>query len=258
MAFFDIEATGISPRSDRIIDLAVIISHPNGEETEHTWRINPGMPIPPESTEIHGITDEDVKDSPLFADIADKIYAILKDCDLAGYNITRFDIPMLIEEFARTNTLFDMDNRSIVDVQRIFHRKEPRDLTAALSFYCGEKHTDAHGALPDVIATMKVFEGQYNKYADLPTSVSEIDEYCNPKGPSWADRMGRLKWLNGVLTLNFGKKKGLAIKDIYNEDPGFIQWILRNDFPDDTKKILQNAIAGNGPKPPTTDPSQNH
>jgi DNA polymerase-3 subunit epsilon len=250
LAFFDIEATGISPRADRIIDLAVVTIHTNGEESTHQWRINPGVPIPPETTAIHGITDDDVKESPLFADVADEIFDIFNPCDLAGYNNTRFDIPMLIEELARANVLFNMEDRRIVDIQRIYHRREPRDLTAALSYFAGEEHTDAHGALPDVIATIKVLEGQFEKYPDLPVSVEELDEYCNPRDPSWADKVGRLKWNNGVLTLNFGKKKGLSIESILNEDSGFIQWILRNDFPEDTKRILKNAIAGNWPEAP--------
>jgi DNA polymerase-3 subunit epsilon len=250
LAFFDIVATGISTRADRIVELAIVILYPDGHNSEHIWRVNPGMPIPQESIAIHGITDEDVKDSPRYSEIADEISEVLEGCDLAGYNNTRFDIPMLIEEFARANIIFDMENRRNVDIQRIFHRNEPRTLTAALSYYCDEEHVDAHGALPDVIATIKVFEGQYKKYDSLPESVEELDEYCNPRDPSWADRIGRLKWTDGILTLNFGKKKGQSIESILQEDSGFIQWILRNDFPDDTKKILRDAIEGNWPEPP--------
>lgn len=250
LAIFDIEATGTSTRADRIIELGVIKIMPGGDREIFCWKINPGMPIPPESSEIHGITDADVVDAPEFKDVAKEIFETLNNCDLGGYNNTRFDIPMLMEEFSRVNIFFDIEDRRIIDIQRIFHRREPRDLTAALSFYCGEQHIDAHGALPDVEATIKVLEGQYLKYHDLPVSVDELDEYCNPRDPTWADRIGRLKWVDGKMTINFGKKKGTPVSDILKEDPGFIQWMLRNDFPADTKKLLNDATHGTFPEPP--------
>lgn len=249
IAFFDIEATGISPRADRIIELAVVKIHPDGTTEDFTWRINPEMPIPHESTLIHGITDADIAECPTFRQLADEINSALKDCDLAGYNNLRFDIPMLVEEFLKAQIYFDLENRRVIDVQRIFHKREPRTLSAALSFYCGEMHLDAHGAMPDVLATIRVLQGQYERYQDLPKSIDEIDEYCNPRDPAWADRQGRLRWTSGELAINFGKKKGVLIKTIMQEDPGFLQWILRNDFPSDTKKILQDAINGVWPTP---------
>ena len=191
LAFFDIESTGTSPRGDRIIDMAITKIFPDGERRTYTYRVNPEMPIPEGSTRIHGITDDDVRESPTFKEIAEKVCELLDDSDLAGYNIVRFDVPMLQEEFKRAGVTFDTESRRMIDVQRIFHRKEPRDLSAALSFYCGEMHMGAHGAEDDVLATIRVLEGQYDKYNDLPTDPDALHDYCNPKDPDWVDRTGR-------------------------------------------------------------------
>jgi DNA polymerase-3 subunit epsilon len=250
LAFFDIEATGISPRADRIIDLAIVTLNPDGTRDTHTFRVNPEMPIPEESTKIHGITDQDVENSPTFKEVAPEINSVLEGCDLGGYNIVRFDIPMLAEEFIRCGIKFDVDSRRLIDAQRIFHRREPRDLTAALSFYCGELHMGAHGAEADVLATIQVLEGQFAKYQDLPGEMDSLHDYCNPRDPSWVDRQGRLKWSGGKVALNFGKKKGQLLRRIVEEDPGFIKWMLRSDFPADTRQIVQDAMQGIWPEPP--------
>ena len=150
LAIFDIESTGMNPRTDRIVEIAFIFVRPDGGETTEVFRVNPEMPIPPEVTQIHGISDADVRDCPTFKALAPKLLALLEGCDLGGYNLLRFDIPMLIEEFLRASIRFSIEGRRIVDVQRIYHKKEPRDLTAALAFYCGGAvHTDAHGAAAD-------------------------------------------------------------------------------------------------------------
>jgi DNA polymerase-3 subunit epsilon len=250
LAFFDIESTGISPRADRIIELAVVRIHPDGNRDSRRWLVNPGIAIPPETTRIHGFTDADVKDCPPFPAVADSAYRYLEGCDLGGYNLLRFDVPMLVEEFARAGLFFDIEDRNIVDVQRIFHQKEPRDLTAALAFYCGEMHLDAHGAEADVLATIRVLEGQYRQYNDLPQDMNALDTFCNPRDPDWADRSGRLKWENGSLTVNFGKNKGRTLKSMLDEEPGFVRWMLRSDFPRDTKAILEDVLQGVWPEPP--------
>ncbi len=248
LAVFDIESTGIAPRADRIVELAVIKLMPNNTRQTRTWRINPGMPIPPEATAIHGITDEDVADCPAFDKVAQEILDTLEGCDLGGYNHMRFDIPMLIEEFDRVGIRFETAGRRIVDAQRIFHRREPRDLTAALSFYCGEMHLDAHGAEADVAATIRVLEGQFERYKDLPRDIDELHEYCDPRDPSWLDSAGRLRWADGEVVFNFSKNKGRTLKDVIENDTGFIKWMLRADFPRDTKEILQDAMDGKWPK----------
>ncbi len=250
MAVFDIESTGTSPRADRIIDLAIVKFTPQGGRELRAYRINPGMPIPPESTRIHGIGDADVANAPTFAAVAADIRGFLEGCDLAGYNILRFDIPMLAEEFQRVGTPLDLNNRRIVDAQRIYHRREPRDLTAALAFYCGELHLDAHGAAADVDATIRVLEGQFQRYADLPHDVPALHEYCDPKKPEWVDRAGRLAWRNGEAVVNFGKNKGAPLRRLATDDPNFLKWMVRGDFPLDTRQIVTDAIAGIFPKPP--------
>jgi DNA polymerase-3 subunit epsilon len=245
LAFFDIEATGISPRTDRIIELAIIkLLPPDGERIQKVYRINPEMPIPPEATDIHGISDDDVKDCPTFDQLAKDILDMLEGCDLAGYNIIRFDIPMLTEEFMRAKIRFDASTRRIIDAQRIFHKKEPRDLAAALMYYCHEEHQDAHGALADTDATLRVLEGQLKMYDDLPHDMASLSEYCNPKDPSWVDQAGRLKWEGSEVVLNFSKKKGMSLRNLAQEDPGFLRWMIRSDFPMDTREIVKNALDG--------------
>ncbi len=255
LAFFDIEATGISPRADRILELCIIRVCPLRGQDRYNQRFNPdGMKIPPESTAIHGIHDEDVKDCPTFAAEAQAILDFLEGCDLGGYNILRFDIPMLAEEMKRAGHSFSVNARRVLDVQRIFHIREPRDLSAALRFYCDTDHVDAHGAEADVVATMKVFEGQLEHYPDLPHSIEALDQVCNPQNPYWVDSTGRLRWLHGQVTINFGKNRGKLLRDLVENDKGFIKWLLKSDFPPDTREIVENAASHgrypDAPKPP--------
>lgn len=247
LAVFDIESTGTNRRADRIIDLAVVKIHPDGRTESHTFRVNPEMPIPPESTVIHGITDADVKDAPTFKQVARQVEDLLKDCDLAGFNITGFDIPVLQEEFLRAGLVFDMENRRVLDAQRIFHKRVPRDLPAALAFYCGEMHLDAHDAMADVDATIRVLRGQLERYTDLPRSMDGLDEFCNPRDPKWVDRAGKLKWDGDEAVLNFGKKQGRKLRDLVRDEPSFLEWMLKSDFPRETLEIVQNALKGKFP-----------
>lgn len=250
LAVFDIESTGVSPRADRMIELAVIRIEPDGQHRKQTWLLNPTVPIPTETTAIHGITNETVADCPTFADVAQAVDAFLAGCDLAGYNHTRFDIPMLCEEFARAGITFDIDSRRILDAQRIFHQREPRDLTAALAFYCQELHIDAHGAEADAEATLRVLEGQFARYPDLPRDMESLDRLLNQRDPFAVDRTGRLRWVDNEIFINFGRKKGQRLRDLITQDPGFLKWILRSDFPMDTREIVQNALDGRWPDPP--------
>ena len=245
LAVFDIEATGTNPRADRIIELSVVkLMPPKGEHQLHTFFMNPGIPIPPESTAIHGITPEDVTGKPTFKDLAPDIYRVFEGCDIGGYNVIRFDIPMLIEEFLRASINFTMDGRRVVDAQRIYHKREPRDLKAALSFYCNELFLEGHRAEADALATVRVLEGQLSRYSDLPKDLNELDKYCDLRDPSWVDRDGKLRWMNGEITINFGKNKGRTVSELTRVDVNFLKWILKSDFASDTKDIIRKILDG--------------
>ena len=162
---------------------------------------------------------------------------------------------MLIEEFIRAQVPFSIEGRRVLDAQRIFHKREPRDLSAALKFYCNELHLGAHGAVDDVNATIRVVEGQLDRYSDLPRAMEALHDYCNPRNPSWVDSTGKLKWVDGEATINFGKNGGRKLRDMVadRDGQGFLRWILKSDFPRDTKEVVTNALAGKFPKPPASE-----
>ena len=249
LVVFDIESTGVSPLKDRILELAAIKLMPDGEEISKCWLMNPGVPIPPETTAIHGISDEIVKDCPTFADKAEEIFEFFRGCDLSGFNADRFDIPCLEEEFARVGMAFAPSARKHVDVQRIYHKKEPRDLSAAVRFYLGRNHDGAHGAEADTRATLEVLKAQMAKYSDLPATVDEMDEYLVPHDPMNADRAGTLRWKDGELTINFGKKKGESLKKLLLNEPNYLKWILKGDFDTEVRMIIKDLL-DNGRLPP--------
>ncbi|MBQ6140194.1 MAG: 3'-5' exonuclease [Kiritimatiellae bacterium] len=249
LVVFDIESTGTTPRKDRIIELAAVKLMPDGTEISKCWLMNPGVKIPPETTKIHGITDEIVKDCPTFADKADEIFAFFEGCDLSGFNADRFDIPCLEEEFARVGKNFAPSSRRHVDVQRIYHRMEPRDLSAAVRFYLGRDHTGAHGAEADARATLEVLKAQMEKYPGLPQTVGEMDEYLVPHDPLNADRYGMLRWKDGELTINFGKKKGESLRKLLLNEPNYLRWIVKGDFDTEVKAIVRDLME-NGRLPP--------
>ena len=249
LVVFDIESTGTSPRKDRIVELAAVKVRPDGTEISKCWLMNPTVHIPEETTAIHGISDDDVKDCPTFAERAAEIFEFFRDADLSGYNADRFDIPCLVEEFARTGRNFGSSSRKHVDVQRIFHKKEPRDLTAAVRYYCNRPHEGAHGAESDTAATLDVLKAQLERYADLPRSVAELDEYLVPHDPLNADRMGMLRWKDGELTVNFGKKKGETLKRLMLKEPSYLRWIVNGDFDAEVRMIVRDLM-DNGRLPP--------
>ena len=246
LVVFDIESTGVSPRTDRIIELAAIKVHVDGTEEPRSWLLNPTVHIPEETTAIHGISDADVKSCPTFSDKASEIFAFFEGCDLSGFNA----IPCLEEEFARVGLNFAASRRRHVDVQRIYHRKEPRDLTAAVGFYLGRSHDGAHGAEADTAATLEVLKAQFERYADVPRDVDVLDEWIAPHDPLNADRNGYFRWKNGEWVVNFGKKKGAGLKRIMINEPNFLQWMVRGDFPSDARMIAAEALEGRLPPPP--------
>lgn len=250
LAVFDIEATGLDRGNDRIVELSIVRLHPDGSRDEKSWRVNPGKPIPEEASAIHGIRDADVVNQPFLKQVAPQIVAFMDGCDLGGFNLIHFDVPMLTNELKRVGCPLPMEGRRILDAQKIYHQKEPRTLSAALQFYCGKEHTNAHGALADVEATIDVLEGQLERYEDLPSDLDGLHDFCNRKDPSWADGTGKLRWLGGELVINFGRNQGRKVRDLVQLDPGFINWIIKMDFPEDTKQILRNAKDGLYPDPP--------
>jgi len=249
LVVFDIESTGTSPRKDRIIELAAIKVMPDGSEESRCWLLNPTVPIPPETTAIHGISDEIVALCPTFADKADEIFGFFLGCDLSGFNADRFDIPCLEEEFARVGLNFAASSRKHVDVQRIYHRMEPRDLTAAVRFYCDRDHAGAHGAEADTRATLDVLKAQMAKYPSLPKDVAAMDEYLVPRDPLNADRNGLLRWMGGELCINFGKKKGDSLRRLLLNEPNYLRWIVKGDFDSEVRMIVKDLL-DNGRLPP--------
>ena len=249
LVVFDIESTGVLPRRDRIIELAAIKVSADGFEEEKCWLFNPTVHIPEETTAIHGISDEDVKDCPVFAERAKEVFGFFAGCDISGFNCDRFDVPMLEEEFGRCGYNFDAASRRFVDVQRIYHRMEPRDLTAAVRFYLGRDHVGAHGAESDTRATLEVLKAQMEKYPQLPRDVAAMDEYLVPHDPLNADRNGMLRWLDGDLCVNFGRKKGESLKKLLLNEPNYLRWIVKGDFATDVKMIVKDLL-DNGRLPP--------
>ena len=239
IVFFDLETTGLDIANDRIVEIAYIKVYPNGNEESFTYRINPGMPIPADSTAVHGITDEDVKDCPTFKEMAKKIAADFKGADLAGYNSARFDLPMLAEEFLRADVDIDLSTRKMVDVQTIFHKKEQRTLSAAYKFYCKADLTDAHAAMADTQATYDILKAQLDVYPDLQNDMDYLSKFTTYNRN--VDYAGRIVLDdNGVAVFNFGKHKGKSVAEVFRIEPAYYSWMMNGDFPLFTKKVITN------------------
>ncbi len=232
---------------DRIVEIAILKIYPDGKETKYHERVNPEVPIPPEATKVHGIGDEHVKDCVPFKKLAATIGQFLKDCDLAGYNLIRFDLPLLQNEFGRAEVELSLEERRIVDACQIFHRKEPRDLAAALKFFCGEEHSQAHSAMHDVRACWKVLEAQLSRYTDLPLDLQELHNYCNRRDERFADAERKFEWRHNEATFAFGKYKGRSLREVARQEPGFLEWMLASDFGAETKAIVERALKGKFP-----------
>lgn len=248
IVFFDLETTGTRVAHDRVVELSVIKLLPSGEKEVKTRRLNPEMPIPPQATAIHGIGDADVADAPTFKAISKNLYIYLEGCDLGGYNVVRFDIPVLINEFRRAGLDFSVENRRVVDPFVIFCKMEPRTLSAAYKLFCGKELEGAHGAEADVLATIEVLDGQLSKYDDLPRNLEELHDFCDQSDPDWLDSTGKFKWENDEVRVNFGKNSGTGLKEIAVQNPGFLRWMINADFPEDAKKIATDALAGTFPE----------
>lgn len=248
LVVFDLETTGVNPRVDRIIEFGGVRIAPDGCRETFDVRINPGCPIPPEASAVHGITDADLADAPPFPAVAARIRAFLEGADFGGFNILRFDLPLLLREFADAGMPFDASAVKIVDAQRVYHMREPRDLSAALRFYCGEAHPDAHSAAADAAVTWQIIEGQCARYEDLPRTVAELDALCNPKDPEALDPDGKLRWRDDEVVLSFGQKSGTSLRELVANESSYLRWMLKKDFSDEAKTIVRNALDGRFPQ----------
>ena len=237
VVFFDLETTGTDINKDRIVEICYLKVWPNGNEDAHTMRINPGMHIPEESSQVHGIYDDDVKDCPTFKEVAKNIAKDFEGADIAGFNSNRFDVPLLAEEFLRADVDIDLARHRFIYVQVIFHKKEQRTLSAAYQFYCGKNLEDAHTALADTRATYEVLKAQLDKYPDLQNDMKFLSDYSSfTKNVDFAGRM--VYDDNGAEVFNFGKYKGQLVKDVLAKDPGYYSWILNSEFTLNTKAAL--------------------
>lgn len=251
LAIFDLETTGVNVASDRIVELCVLKANPDGTEELKTMRINPEMPIPYESSIVHGIYDEDVANAPTFKEIAAELADFLGDADLGGFNSNKFDIPLLMEEFLRANSDFSIEGRFFVDVQNIFHQMEQRTLKAAYKFYCDKELVNAHSAEADVRATFEVLKAQVQRYegqewtdksgkvsVPVVNDIGALHEFTNLNRT--VDFAGRLVYnSDNVEVFSFGKHKGKVVEDIFKIEPSYYSWMMRGDFPMYTKKCLE-------------------
>ncbi len=237
ICFFDLETTGVNISKDRIVEISILKIFPNGTQESKTWLVNPEMPIPAETTAVHGIDDAKVANEPIFKELAAKVSEMIKGCDLGGFNSNRFDIPLLAEELLRAGLDFDMKNTVAIDVQTIYHKMEKRTLSAAYKFYCDKDLTDAHSAEADTLATYEVLKAQLDKYPELENDARFLAEFSSRK--QFVDFAGFIAYNeDGKEVFSFGKHKGKLVEQIMEEEPGYFGWIQNADFPLYTKKVL--------------------
>ena len=244
LVFFDLETTGIDPTRDKIVEIAMIRVEPDGTRRPAVHRVNPGRPIPKEATAIHGIGDDDVRDEPMFSAIAGEIAALLEGADLAGFNVRRFDVPLLERELKECGHDLAVQGRRIIDVMSIFHRKEPRDLSAAVRFFLARDHDGAHGAAADIDATLDVLDAQLARYEDLPRDLDGLDRWLNPPVVDAVDRNGKFVVREGEIVFAFGKLRGRPLREVAQVERDYLEWILRQDFPEDARALVEKALRG--------------
>jgi DNA polymerase-3 subunit epsilon len=238
--FFDLETTGTDHAKDRIVELAFIKLSPDGKKDKLVKRINPGIPIPPETTAVHGITDEDVKNCPSFKQIASTLYEWMRGCDLGGYNSSKFDLPLLAEEFLRAGINVDFTDRHSIDVQQIFFKMEARTLSAAYTFYCQKQLENAHSAEADIQATIEVLEAQLERYSDLSSDVAALHQFTHTE--EYVDYARRIVMKDGHPVFNFGKHKGRRVEDIFTSEPQYYDWMMQADFALHTKQKISEIL----------------
>ncbi|MBD3867330.1 MAG: 3'-5' exonuclease [Acidobacteria bacterium] len=250
LAFFDLETTGIDAGSDRIVEICILKVFPDGRRESLVERLNPERPIPAEASAVHGIYDHDVRDCPGFRERAATYLGMLEGADLSGYNVQRFDIPLIRREFRDIGTDLPMDGVRVVDAMTIYHRKERRDLSAAVRFFLGKELEGAHSAEEDVAATAEVLDAQLARYDDLPDTVEDLAAWCNPVREDAVDRSGKFVWKKKEIVFTFGKYRDQTLASVRDSNRGYLEWVLRSDFPDDSKVVVQAALDGRLPDPP--------
>jgi len=249
LVVLDLESTGTWIEKDRIIEIALIKTHPDGQKEQYASKVNPAMAIPPRVTEITGITQEDVKDAPSFGDIAGKVMQFIGEADLGGFNVDRFDLPLLTREFADAGMKFDYSQRTIYDAQKIYHLHERRDLSAAFVFYCHQELKDAHSALADAQAALSILDEQVNRYGEGQEQIESLKAFDYEPNNEYFDTDRKFRWWNGDLYMTFGKyARKEPLKVIAKKDPYYLQWILEKDFSDDIKVMIQGVLNGQYPK----------
>jgi DNA polymerase III subunit epsilon len=237
LCFIDLETTGVNVASDRIVEISILKVVPGDHQEIYTKRVNPTIPIPPGATKFHKITDEDVKEAPVFNQIAGEVMRFIGNSDFAGYNSTKFDIPLLAEEFLRANMDFDIKGRRFIDVQNIFHKMEQRTLSAAYKFYCDKEIENAHSAEADIKATYEVLLAQLSKYGDLQNNIDHLHEFSAKSNN--VDLAGRIVYNDkGEEVFNFGKHKDKTVKEVFEKEPSYFDWMMKGDFPLYTKKVI--------------------
>lgn len=239
LVYFDIEATGLSITSDRIVEIAFLRIEPDQSEITRTWRVNPEATISDEAYEIHGISQAEAETYPPFREVARDVVQLISNADLAGFNLLKFDLPLLMEELMRADVDFDLSNRQVVDVQRIFHQMEKRTLEAAYRFYCDKTLKDAHSAEADTIATHEVLKAQIQRYEELQNDVGFLSNFTGDLYNQFVDLAGRLAYnKQKEPVFNFGKYKGKPVKTVLKQDPSYYNWMMKSDFPEYTKRKM--------------------
>ncbi|MFY7963735.1 MAG: exonuclease domain-containing protein [Chitinophagaceae bacterium] len=240
IAFIDLETTGINISTDRIVEIAIVKISPDGTKTVKRKILNPTIPIPQGAIDVHGITNEMVKDAPTFKQASNEIKQFIEGCDIGGYNSNRFDIPMLVEEFLRCELNIDIESRKLVDVQKVYHLMEQRTLSAAYKFYCQKELEGAHGAEVDATATYEVLEAQIAKYSQIGNTVESIIKFTGEE--QIVDFSRRFVMENGVEVFNFGKHKGKPVTRVLKEEPQYYDWMMKGDFALHTKLKITEIL----------------
>ena len=249
IVFLDLETTGTNFFYDRIIEISVVKLFTDKSSEIKTKRLNPERHIPAEATAIHGITDDDVKNELTFKAISSSLLKYLDECDLGGFNVNKFDIPMLCEEFKRAGLEFSLAGRNLIDVQTIFHKMEPRTLSAAYRYYCGKELDGAHSAEADTLAAVEILGQQLRKYESIPKEFKELSDFCSYKDANAIDSTGKFKWASGIPVVSFGKNDGIPLREIAENKPDFLKWMINASFPEDAVEIARNALQGKFPEP---------